>query len=57
MLKITDKISFNFVWEEDSAKELKDKLNDKSFYITPDNKIAFSADSLTNEIITKLFTE
>ena len=57
MLKVTDKVSLNFIWEEDSIKEIKDKLYDKSFYVSPDNKLVFSAKTLTNDIVMKTFTE
>ena len=53
----TKKISINFVWTEDSKRELKEKLNSRSFYITTDGKIAFSSAVLTNDILMNLFTE
>jgi hypothetical protein len=52
-----DKVSLNFVWERESIKELNDKMNSKSFYITTSGKIAFSSAVLTNNIIMSLFTE
>jgi len=52
-----DKVSLNYVWEEESVQELKKSLNSRKYYISPENEILFPAETLTNKIIMKLFTE
>ena len=52
-----DKVSLNYVWEEESLQELKKTLNSRKNYISPENEIIFPAETLTNKIIMKLFTE
>ena len=52
-----DKISLNFVWEEESVQEMKKALDSRKYYITPENEILFSANTLTNEIMMKDMTE
>ena len=52
-----DKVSLNFIWEDNAREELTNKLNSKTFYMSTDNKLVFSAQALTNDIVTSLFTE
>ena len=52
-----DKVSFNFVWKEESRQELLKKLKDKSFYVDPSGGMPFSPVTDVNIIILKIFTE
>jgi len=47
----------NFLWKEESIKEAFAKIKSKSYYITPDGKIAFSASNDVNEIFLRNMTE
>ena len=57
LLKVTDKVSYNLLWKEESIKEITELMNSRKFFIKPNNKIMFSAETLTNKIVMIDFTE
>ena len=56
MLKVTDKVSSNYLWKVNSRKEVMDKINSKSYFIKPDGTIMFSVTTTTNDIVMKVLT-
>lgn len=51
-----DKVSLNFIWEEDAKKEVKKYLNSKSYYLTPTEEITFGNENLINKIVMSVLT-
>lgn len=51
-----DTVSFNILYEDESIKEIEDLLNSKEYYLSPDGRLLYSANTDTLSLVLKHMT-
>jgi len=57
LLKATDKVSLNFIYSDDANKELRDKMNDITYYKQTDGKLVYNIETDVNRSLMLTMTE